>query len=541
MTIGRKLFWAFGAALAITLVLGFAALRSFGSLGGQVRRLAGTEQRKLYLAGAINTAMSDIIAAERGVLLRAYMNDYVTVEKYKAQELEAADRLKRSLVEIMPLVESDEERRLTNRVQESEGAIAQYHSELASDVDKHDLEGGAKVYANKVMPNAKVVQEAAMALMSQVNGLTRQVGESVQESVARSRWITVVMIALSLLVALVVVYVVRQINRSLGSAIAELSVGAQEVANAASQVASSSQTLARGSSDQAASLEETSAACVEINSMASKNTDSSRMAANLVASSQQKFVQTNQSLEKTVVAMGEINAQSSKISKIIKTIDEIAFQTNILALNAAVEAARAGEAGMGFAVVADEVRNLAQRCAQAAKDTAVLIEESITKSEDGKAKVDQVATAIRAITDEAAKVKGLVDGVNLGSQEQARGLEQINKAITQMEQVTQQTAAGAEESASAAEELTAQSEGLKDIVARLTAMVGGSGIGMVRQRTSAFAFDDAIESRHGHEAVSGLSALHAAVAGKPMGHAPSPFFSNHYKNELPMEEEFKDF
>src|SRR5579862_6160682 len=129
-----------------------------------------------------------------------------------------------------------------------------------------------------------------------------------------------------------------------------------------------------------------------------------------------------------VVAMGEINTQSGKISKIIKVIDENAFQTNILTLNAAVEAARAGEAGMGFAVVADEVRNLAQRCAQAAKDTAELIEESIAKSNGGQATVDQVATAIRSITVESAKVKTLVDEVNLGSQEQARGIEQISKA-----------------------------------------------------------------------------------------------------------------
>ena len=132
-------------------------------------------------------------------------------------------------------------------------------------------------------------------------------------------------------------------------------------------------------------------------------------------------------------------------------IDEIAFQTNILALNASVEAARAGEAGMGFAVVADEVRNLAQRCSQAAKDTAALIEESISRSTGGREKVDLVAGAIRAVTDEGTRVKALVEQMNTGSQEQTRGIEQIGKAITEMGRVTQATAASAEQSAAAAE------------------------------------------------------------------------------------------
>jgi methyl-accepting chemotaxis protein len=154
-------------------------------------------------------------------------------------------------------------------------------------------------------------------------------------------------------------------------------------------------------------------------------------------------------------------------------IDEIAFQTNILALNAAVEAARAGEAGAGFAVVADEVRNLAQRCAQAARDTASMIDESISKSKDGRAKVEHVATAIGVMTGDGAKVKALVDDVSHGSQEQKRGIEQVAQAIIQMTRVTQSTAACAEESAAAAEELKAQSQSLKDIVGRLTQMVGG--------------------------------------------------------------------
>ncbi len=276
---------------------------------------------------------------------------------------------------------------------------------------------------------------------------------------------------------------VRYLNTTLKQAVTGLFEGAEQVASAAGQVAGSSQSLAQGSSEQAASLEETSASSEEINSMARKNSENSRAAADLMAESQQRFTQANQSLDQMVVAMGEINAHSDKISKIIKAIEEIAFQTNILALNAAVEAARAGEAGMGFAVVADEVRNLAQRCTHAAKDTSALIEESIARSKDGKAKVDQVATAIRTITDEAVRVRTLVDEVNLGSQEQTRGIEQVTKAINQIEQVTLKNAASAEEGASAAEELTAQSATLKDIVQGLTAMIaGGHGAQQINRR-----------------------------------------------------------
>jgi methyl-accepting chemotaxis protein/methyl-accepting chemotaxis protein-1 (serine sensor receptor) len=265
--------------------------------------------------------------------------------------------------------------------------------------------------------------------------------------------------------------VVRRLNGLLRRAVKELAEGAEQVASAAGQVASSSQSLAQGSSEQAASLEETFSSSGEISSMARQSSESSLEAAGLVTSAQQKFVETNRLLDLMVVAMSEINGQSDKIAKIIKVIDEIAFQTNILALNAAVEAARAGEAGLGFAVVADEVRNLAQRSAQAARDTAGLIEESMAKSSDGKLKVDQVAAAIRSITGEFGKVKSLVDEVNQGSQEQTRGIERVAKAIVEMQQLTQRAAAGSEETASAAQQLNAQSETLMNVVARLTAMV----------------------------------------------------------------------
>jgi methyl-accepting chemotaxis protein/methyl-accepting chemotaxis protein-1 (serine sensor receptor) len=352
-----------------------------------------------------------------------------------------------------------------------------------------------------------------------------------QEASARSYWMTWVMIALSMLVGGIMIFIVRQINAALRGALSELSEGAGQVASAAGQISSSSQSLAQGASEQAASLEETSASSEEINSMARKNAENSQAANTLVTQSQQKFTETNQSLATMVVAMGDIKASSDKVAKIIKVIDEIAFQTNILALNAAVEAARAGEAGMGFAVVADEVRNLAQRCAQAAKDTAELIEESIVKSNDGKTKVDQVAVAIRAITEESAKVKTLVDEVSLGSQEQTRGIEQVAKALTQMEQVTQQSAASAEESAAAAEELTAQASTLMDVVGQLSAMVGGA---------------EAAERSHrvapARRAATSLKSLHRAVSVRSAYVAPRPALAARKAdaNSFPMDEEFKE-
>ncbi|HBY63358.1 MAG TPA: hypothetical protein DEH78_26340 [Solibacterales bacterium] len=265
---------------------------------------------------------------------------------------------------------------------------------------------------------------------------------------------------------------VHQALGELRSLAADLSHGAQQVASVSGQVASASGMLAQGASQQAASLEETSASTEEMNSMTRKNAENSGSAASLMREVDGFVSQANLTLAEMVESMGEINASSDKISRIIKVIDEIAFQTNILALNAAVEAARAGEAGMGFAVVADEVRNLAQRCAQAARDTAGLIEESIAKSSEGRTKLERVAASITAITSSASKVKTLVDEVSVSSQEQARGIEQMAKSITQMEQVTQRTAASAEESAAASREMASQAKALGDAVEKLEAVTG---------------------------------------------------------------------
>jgi methyl-accepting chemotaxis protein len=254
-----------------------------------------------------------------------------------------------------------------------------------------------------------------------------------------------------------------------------------------------------------------------------------------MASVDQGVGNANVTLSEMVTSMGEINASSGKISKIIKVIDEIAFQTNILALNAAVEAARAGEAGMGFAVVADEVRNLAQRSAQAAKDTAALIEESIERSQDGSAKLGRVSEAIGAITISTSQAKNLIEEVSLGGKEQSRGVEQIAMAVTQMEQVTQKSAASAEETAAAGEELTAQADSLRHLVSQLRALVedeGSDNRHSVEQRRGGSARQK-LSQKTKHSAPSGARSqdnFQPVLAGRSHGDASFPLDDEEFKS-----------
>ena len=525
MTIGKKLFASFGTALLLTLIVGGTAIWIIGNLGTGFENLVHVVSKKRLLATEGDTNASDMQSAARGVLERAFMKDGAAIEQMNQAYHAADSTLKKNTDALSALIKSSQERKDMQQLQQAEQTVNADYEEFYQAVKAGKLDQASSILQNKVDPElSQVNDDQGQVKLDQTQRMNAAVS-STESQVATGRWVTIIMVILSLIVGGIVVVVVRQINASLRNVITDLSEGSGQVASAAGQISSSSQTLAQGASEQAAALEETSASSEEINSMARKNAENSQAANQLVTQSQQKFEETNRSLEAMVQAMGDIKDSSDKVANIIKVIDEIAFQTNIMALNAAGEAARAGEAGMGFAVVADEVRNLAQRCAQAAKDTASLIEESITKSNDGKAKVDQVAVAIRSISEESAKVKTLVDEVSLGSGEQTRGIEQVAKALTQMEQVTQQSAANAEESAASAEELTAQASTLMDVVHQLKSMVGGS---------------ESAAERHA-ERTSWHHASPAPVAGKPAG-TPKvhPMRVTPSKVEsFPMEEEFK--
>lgn len=471
MTIGKRFGLTGGALAMLTVLLGAVSLIGLASIHKRVKRLSDDALEGVSVSARVESALLEM----RGDILKHIgANGEAQMNALEANIAKLKKEMNRDLTQQEQTAVSNEERQLVRNTKQSLERYFSLYDEIRLVSRAQQREEAYRKYAD-----ATAIATAAKEAARAETDFNRQLGKTAtaeaESTYSSVRW-TVLLVMLTAIfgggAALVVS--VRGTNRTLLSAVHELSQGADQVAAAAAQVSSSSQQLAQGSSEQAASLEETSASAREIESMAARNTENSGRAAGLVDESNKASEGTNQALEQMLAAMAEINASSNKVSKIIQTIDEIAFQTNILALNAAVEAARAGEAGLGFAVVADEVRNLAQRCAQAAKDTAGLIEESIQRSNEGKVKVDQVAQGIQAITGRSSEVKILIDEVNLSSQEQGKGIEQVAQAVSQMERVTQSTAASAEQAASAAEELNAQSEAVKGVVAQLSALVGAS-------------------------------------------------------------------
>jgi hypothetical protein len=343
------------------------------------------------------------------------------------------------------------------------------------------LSAQAKAQAQLVHQGRDVCQPqgaAAREVLGQLSDMAVSNAEA-QASTAEStlgglRVFTFIMLVASAAVAMGLgLFISGRLSRELTHLSLSLDEGAGQVASAAGQVSAAGTQLAEGASEQAASLEETSAALEEMSAMVRRNAESADSASEVARDARHAADGGAADMKAMITAMREIKGSSDDIAKIIRTIDEIAFQTNILALNAAVEAARAGEAGQGFAVVAEEVRSLAQRTALSAKETASKIEGAITRSEQGVTISHKVAATLETIIERVHHLDTLVDEVATASREQRQGIEQVTIAVQQMDQLTQGGAASAEESASAAQQLSAQAGSLKDIVVELRALVEG--------------------------------------------------------------------
>lgn len=530
LTFGAKMAIGTAALGAALLATAWYGLHAVGTLSDEFGAAAVNTAHKLELSGELRAAEANMAAGQRGLILFTYAKDAGQAAGAEQLFEDSSATLRESLHSLRPLLTTERGKQLADGIEPSFDSWLASYAGLKRLAQGGDPDGAARVLSERILPLSTRIGKDCAELASISASLLQQQQQTAQGQFTASSWILSLLLALGAGVGATSLWLTRAAAIQLRRCAGEMIEGTRQVSAAASQVASASQSLAQGTSQQAATLQETSSSTTEIAAITRKNAENTQAVAGLMGETARLVSVANHNLEEMVQSMKEINGSSAKISKIIRVIDEIAFQTNILALNAAVEAARAGEAGMGFAVVADEVRSLAQRSAQAARDTALLIEESIARSSEGSSKLDSVAQSIRQITGSSTEVKTLVDEVNAGSQEQARGIEHITGAVSQMEQVTQRSAADAEESAAASEELASQARSLYHILEKLQELTGTDGVPLAPEAGAAS--PPRMAADHG----AGLAALERSLdreqpapvlAPKPAAIARSSFPLDH--------------
>ena len=474
-TIGRRMSLGFAVLTLLTVAVGGFAVLRVNAILKESQQITQDAIPGLKLIALIN---GDVRESRALVIRHVLSENPAKIAELEREIKKVGDDLNANMEKYKASIFVDEDRRLFGVLEQKRDRFRQVRDEVVLPLSRAQKTREAEAALDRDLEPA--FNEYITALDASVAFNSRhadELGASIGTETSTTKTMVIIAVVISLVVGVLMGWlIIGGTNKVLGTAIEALGNGSRQVVAAAGQVASSAQTLSQGSTEQAASVEETSASMEEMASMARQNSQHADSAASLMAEVDDRVKSSNRALETMVTSMEDIRESSVKVSKIIKTIDEIAFQTNILALNAAVEAARAGDAGMGFAVVADEVRNLAQRSAQAARDTASLIEMSVSKAQAGAGQVEQVVSSIKEITERATRVKDMVDEISAGSKQQAQGIDQVAQAISQIEKVTQSAAATAEESAAASEELNAQAEATMRIVEQLGALVGAASI-----------------------------------------------------------------
>jgi methyl-accepting chemotaxis protein len=472
MTIGKRVGFGFVAVIVTTAALGAFFYTQLHKIASTSLQVTAEELPGIRDSLKVEYCMTRNYA-------RVWRHILVPDEKGKQQidiDMKATGEQQTTLMkQIEQSITAAEERQLLDGINAPRDRYHEVRQQVF-DLSRQNKTAEATALAStQLLPAFDQYQQAVHRLVEHNDKTSSSSAADITAAIRTGNIGTIIGCAIALVAGVTIAWgIIRSTNKVLNRLATTLGDGSGQVASAAGQVSSSSQSLAQGASEQAAALEETTSSLEEMSSMTKKNAETAQQASSLSSEAKKAADKGNQAMQKMGTAIDEIQKSASETAKIIKVIDEIAFQTNLLALNAAVEAARAGEAGKGFAVVAEEVRNLAMRSAEAAKNTASMIEGSVNNAKNGVAISTEVARILQEITGAAGKVNTLLGEISAASSEQAQGIDQVNKAVGQMDKVTQSNAANAEESASASEELSAQAAQLNGVVNELIAMVRGT-------------------------------------------------------------------